>query len=316
MFLAGDIGGTKTHLAIYDEDTLLSQKKFPSGEYAGLGDIAKEFLGNEKVDKACFGVAGPVKDGRCAATNLPWIIDEKELSSQLAIPHVALINDLEANAYGLRVLPEKDFIVVNEGTGKGNQALVSPGTGLGEAGLFFDGDDHIPFACEGGHSDFSPRNEEEIDLLRHLLKEYDHVSFERLLSGPGLYTIYRFLIETNRESDPNPITNDDKKGPMQVTERALDGCPICKRAIALFIAILAGETGNVALKFLSLGGIYIGGGIVPKIQTLFDKKLFMKEFSAKGRFQDLLLAMPVKIVLNQETALLGAMYYAKEKIGA
>jgi len=312
MYLAGDIGGTKTHLVIFEKESILDQKKFPSSNYKSLVDIVDEFLDGKSVDRACFGIAGPIKDNRCNATNLPWVIDAREFD----IPSVALINDLEANAYGIRELCDDDFFVVNKGHGVGNQALISPGTGLGEAGLFFDGNDHIPFACEGGHCDFSPRNEEEIELLHYLTKQFTHVSFERLLSGPGLYNIYRFLIDTDRITDRDVITNDNGLGPQHVTERALEGSVACTRAIALFISILGGEVGNVALKFLSLGGIFIGGGIVPKLGKLFDKDLFMSAFTGKGRFCDLLKGMEVKVIRNQETALLGAKYYAENKIGA
>ena len=203
-YLAGDIGGTKTHLSIVIEDggkfESVKDQKFPSQKYPNLRSIVKEFLKENKqeLSKACFGIAGPVKKGKSQATNLPWLVDCDVLAKELNIEKVSLINDLEANAYGLNLLTKEEFYTLNEGdpNAKGNQAMVSPGTGLGEAGIFFDGKKHIPFACEGGHVDFAPKNELEDELLRYLRKKFKHVSYERILSGPGLYNLYQFLVST------------------------------------------------------------------------------------------------------------------------
>lgn len=301
MFLAGDIGGTKTHLALYEDDgTPIRDQKFPSKDYKALSDIITEF-GGEAASKACFGIAGPIEQGKCIATNLAWVVDPKDLP----IPKSFLINDLEANAWGLRMLKEEEFYTLSPGDGNntGNQALVSAGTGLGEAGLFFNGEDHIPFACEGGHCDFAPRNEREIDLLKFLMDEFGHASYERILSGPGLYNLYRFVSKGADEG----ITE-----PKQVTERALDGSSEnCVETLKLFVEIYGAEAGNTALKMMALGGVYIGGGIAPKILKFIKEDHFMEAFMAKGRFEDLLSHVSVKIVLNEKTALLGATYYAQ-----
>lgn len=316
MILAGDIGGTKTHLAFFEKGVMQFNEKYRSRDYASLEEIVGHFIGKVegRVQRACFGIAGPIRDGQCQATNLPWIVDGKVLSTLLKIEKTFLINDLESNAYGLKLLQPEEFFVLNEGSSNsvGNQALISAGTGLGEAGIYWNGQNHIPFACEGGHADFAPRNELEMELLRYLHKKFGHVSYERLLSGPGLYNIYRFLIDLRLEEAEEALEGGDLA--KEITEKALKkSCQACVRSLDWFVNLYGGEAGNLALKMLALGGVFIGGGIAPKILPLLKGKEFMKRFVDKGRFAPLLSQIPVKVVLNENTALLGAARYAEEK---
>lgn len=320
MFLAGDIGGTKTHLALFDKDLQhpIEDKKFPSKEFKSLTEIVDLFLkGKKQVKKACFGIAGPIQNGMCKATNLPWVITTDDLAQVLHTPSIALINDLEANAWGIRTLSEEDFVVLNKGKEqpKSHQALISAGTGLGEAGLFYDGKEHIPFACEGGHCDFAPTNDEEVLLWSYLRKKFDHVSFERVLSGPGFVNIYKFIVETKILEPSDPKAMKEEFLAKTITEKALDkSCPACVKTLDWFISFYGAEAGNLALKFLSLGGLYIGGGIAPKIIERMKDSIFVKSFTNKGRFSDLLSSIPVKVVLNPLTALFGSAYYAKNRL--
>lgn len=317
MILAGDIGGTNTRLALFEQGEMAGpEKKYPSRSYQGLEEIVREFLGGKKVSRACFGVAGPVREGVCKATNLPWVVDAAQMSRTLQIPSVHLLNDLEANAYGIKVLKPEELALLHEGKKqKGNQALISAGTGLGEAGLYWDGEKHHPFACEGGHSDFAPRNALEIELFVYLKKKYPHVSYERVVSGPGLYEIYRFLIETGREKTSSEVEAEMKKGdPAAVVSEwgRLNKDLGCIHALDWFISLYGAEAGNLALKFLALGGVYIGGGIAPHILEKM-KRGFSAAFADKGRFKPLLETIPIWVVLNDNAALLGAASYAAGK---
>ncbi len=317
MILAGDIGGTNTRLALFklEQDCFqaVSSAVFPSREHGSLEEIVAAFVSSQKchVDRASFGIAGPIKNGRCEATNLAWTIDSRQLAAELKIEKVVLINDLEANAYGIAELESKDFVVLNQGIpdAGGNAAIISAGTGLGEAGLFWDGKRHRPFACEGGHTDLAPRNELEMDLLRYLLTKFSRVSYERAVSGPGLVNIYEFLRDTGREQESPRIAEEMRQqSPAQVISKAaIDGsCPLSMRALDLMISLYGAEAGNLALKILSTGGLFVGGGIAPKILPKLTGPLFMEAFVAKGRMSPLLKAMPVRIILNDKTALLGA----------
>ncbi len=316
MILAGDIGGTHTRLALFDKERQIIEQKFSSREYHGLEIIVKEFLQSQKskVSRACFGVAGPVREGRCQATNLPWVIDAAHMSQELHIDVVHLLNDLEANAYGLRVLKKEELFVLQQGTAqKGNQALIAAGTGLGEAGLYWDGKIHRPFACEGGHTDFAPRNEMEIELFLFLKKKFGHVSYERVVSGPGLHSLYQFLMETRREKPSTEVeASMGQKDPSRViSEWGRQGKdPACSRALDWFLSLYGAEAGNLALKFLSLGGLFIGGGIAPHLVENLKKGSFLSAFVDKGRFANLLKSIPVWVVLNDNTALLGAAHFA------
>jgi glucokinase len=326
MILAGDIGGTHARLAFFDvhngDFSLVSASVFPSREYAGLDEIVAKFVDTANVhpDTACFGVAGPVRNGRVEASNLPWTIDSKRLADELKIKKAVLINDVEANAWGIRFLDSTDVVALTQHkeTPVGNQAVIAAGTGLGEAGMYWDGSKHQVFACEGGHTDFAPRNKLEIDLLRYLQARFGHVSYERIVSGPGLVNIFHFLRDTSRGKEPKWLTEEmSHSDPAAAISRAaLDGkCGLSEQALDLFISIYGAEAGNLALKILATGGVYLGGGIVPKILPKLFGPLFMRAFIDKGRMQPLMESMPVRAITNDKTALLGAAHCAIVRTG-
>jgi glucokinase len=318
MILAGDIGGTSARLAFYEVQgsrwIARAEKTYPSRQYGGLEDIAREFAAATglQAQRACFGIAGPVRNGRVVTSNLAWTVDAAVVARELRIPTVTLINDLEANAYGVACLKAGEWVELNPGApgACGNLAVVSAGTGLGEAGVFWDGKEHHPFACEGGHSGFAPRTELEIELLRYLRGEFGaHVSIERVLSGPGLVNIYRFL----RDCDKVPgavaldVETSGKDLSASISTAALAGTnALCVKALEMFVGIYGAEAGNFALKIFSMGGMYIGGGIAPKILEKMKNRLFMEAFLDKGRMRSVLEAMPVRVIINPNTALLGA----------
>jgi glucokinase len=315
--LVGDIGGTNTRLAIIEmvkgHFNFLAEATLPSREELSLESALRKFLSNplHPITRVCLGVAGPVSYGRCEATNLPWVIDSQEIARQLNLPLVNLINDLEAKAYGIAELGTKDFEVLNQGTpnAQGNRAVVSAGTGLGEVGLFWDGREYRPFASEGGHADFAPRNHLEMDLLDYLLKRHARVSAERVISGQGLLNIYQFLKDTGRAEEPTWLVDQmrHKDPPAVITEIALEGrSSLCTQALDLFVSIYGAEAGNLALKVMAIGGVYLGGGIAPKIIAKMKDPVFMNAFTAKGRMRPLLQAIPVRVILNPKVALLGA----------
>jgi len=317
MILAGDIGGTKTRLALFTAagERLEScvEETFPSREHGGLNEIVRAFVSQQQmsVTHAGFGVAGPVKHSRSETTNLPWVVDARQLAGQLGIASVVLINDLEANAYGVAALEGKDFVILSHGApdAEGNAAIIAAGTGLGEAGLYWDGAQHHPFACEGGHTDFAPRNELEIELLRYLLTRFTRVSYERVLSGPGLYNIYQFLRDTGRGKEPVWLTEElrEQDPAATISQAALtDRSALCVQALDLFVSLYGAEAGNLALKVMATGGLYVGGGIAPRILQKLQDSTFVQAFITKGRMQPLLEAMPVRVILNDKTALLGA----------
>ena len=327
MILAGDIGGTKTNLALFEiRDNMLhmlSQKQFPSREYSSLTEIISAFEEQSsayKIDAACFGIAGPVIDGRCRTTNLPWDISTSDLQEHLHIDKVRLMNDLEATAYGMLYLPEDEFVDLNP-TGRsvdGNRAVIAAGTGLGEAMLFYDGTDYHPIGSEGGHSDFAPVTGQQDELLKWMRNRYPgHVSYERILSGPGIYTLYEFLYESGFAPQPASMMNiaEGKDRSAMVSECALkEQDPLCMETLRLFAEIYGAEAGNLALKSMSLGGVYIGGGIAPKILPVMTNRHFMNGFASKGRFEEMLRGMQVKISLNPETALLGAAHFVMDRL--
>lgn len=317
MILAGDIGGTNSRLAFAlpqgERFKIEVEQTYSSREHDNLESVVADFVARHgrRVEHACFGVAGPVRHGRCEATNLPWAIDARRLARQLDLPAAGLINDLEANAYGIAVLEDKDFVVLNPGDpgAEGNAAILSAGTGLGEAGLYWDGRRHRVFASEGGHADFAPRTELEIDLLRHLLTLFDRVSYERVLSGPGLLHIYEFLRDTGRGEEPLWLAEKMRgQDPAAVISReALEGkSETCARALELFVSLYGAEAGNLALKIMATGGLFLGGGIAPKIVAKLKEPGFLEAFTDKGRMKPLLEAVPVRVILNDMTALLGA----------
>ena len=321
MILAGDIGGTKTHLALFRRKNRgLAQVRgeiFQSRDYAGLEEAIRKFLPKKKtaIDGACFGVAGPVLDGRCETTNLPWTIEAESIAKSFGIPTVHLLNDLEATAYGSLFLPDEDFHTLNPGRpqARGNRAVISAGTGLGEAVLFRDGDGYRASASEGGHTDFGPRNPTEIALLEYLLKRHPHVSYERIVSGPGLLNIHQFMKDTGRAEEPERLRKrmavEDPAA--VITEAASTGRPeVCVKTVELFVSIYGAEAGNLALKALAIGGIFLGGGIAPRILPKLSDGAFMEAFVDKGRYASLLRSIPVRIILNETVGLLGAARYA------
>lgn len=316
MILAGDIGGTNTRLALFEKGRMVGgERKFPSPKYNSLEEIIREFLQGKTVTKACFGVAGPIRDGTCKITNLTWNIDAAHISQTLRIGSVHLLNDLEANAYGLKALKKEELYLLHEGKRQtGNQALIAAGTGLGEAGLFWDGKSHRPFACEGGHTDFAPRNALEMELLVYLKKKFGHVSYERIVSGPGLHNLFQFLVETGKQKWAPAVKAEMEKGdPARVVSEwgRENKDPACVYALDWFISLYGAEAGNMALKFLSLGGFYVGGGIAPHLVDKIKKGTFHSSFVDKGRFKELLASIPIWIVLNDNAALLGAANYAE-----
>jgi glucokinase len=323
MILAGDVGGTKVHLALYDfingKLEPSRDKQYPAKEYSGLEEIVREFLGTAKPSAACFGVPGPVRDGRLRLTNLPWTLDSRELAAGLAIDHVFLINDLQANGYGIAELSPDQIFTLNEGDPRqmGNRALISAGTGLGEAFLVWNGRRDDPFPSEGGHVDFAPRSEDEIDLLRFLRQKYNgRISFERVVSGQGLTNIYEFLREVRGVEEPAWLaTRMAEEDPNAViTELALAAkSEICEKTMDMFVSAYGAEAGNLALKILSVGGLYVGGGIAPRILGKLKDGTFMKAFTDKGRLSQLLVNMPVRIILDSGSAVLGAASYAEAR---
>ena len=318
MILAGDIGATRTRLAAFETEgnriQRVVEKTYMSQEHAGLPEILAQFIRAEgiPVHSACLGVAGPVRNGRSKISNLPWIIDSRELAKQLKLDFVGLLNDLEAYAYGIDALDSKDFITLSEGSedAEGNRAVISARTGLGVAGLYWDGFRHHPFACEGGHADFAPRNDLEMQLLVYLQKRYGRISCERILSGPGIRNIYEFLRDEHKAEEPAWLHDQIASAPdppALISQLALEGkAAICDQTLSIFVSAFGAETGNCALNFMSTGGIFIGGRIAAKNVTRMKDPVFMKSFLDKGRMEALLKDMPVKIILNDDCGLIGA----------
>ena len=321
IVLAGDIGGTSARMAYFniqdDRIVSVSPRVFPSAQFSGLVDLVEEFVSSrdEKADAACFSIAGAVRREHVFTPNLGWAVDAGEISRRFSIRDVHVINDLEANAYGIATLEQSDFAVLNRGLedAAGNQAVVSAGTGLGEAGLYWDGSRYHPFATEGGHSDFAPRNRLEVDLFLYLLERFGRVSCERIVSGPGIYNIYQFLRDTGRGTESKEVAEEMKLGnrPAVISRFALAGaCALCAQTLEIFISLYGAEAGNCALKVMATGGVFIGGGIAPKIIEKLKGPLFMETFAAKGRLRSLMESMPVRVILNDMTALRGAARYA------
>lgn len=328
LLLAGDVGGTKTNLAIFAMDEqrghlqLLRNERYPSGDFDGLGAIAKRFLekgGEGKIHAACFGIPGPVSNNRAQPTNLKWAVDGAELGTLLGIPSVSLLNDLAANAYGITELAPEDFVTLQDGLKNpaGNRCVISPGTGLGEAGLFWDGKKYRVWACEGGHSDFAPRSEIEVQLLAYLQTRFGHVSNERVVSGQGLTNIYAFLRDTGIGKQ-TPAAAEEMKttDPAKViTKYAESGeSQMCMQAVEIFVHCLAMEAANFALRAMATGGVYIGGGVPSKLLWKIKAPAFRQAFSAKGRLETLLEGMPLKVILNDQAALFGAARYALDTL--
>jgi len=317
MILAGDIGGTHSRLAFFDVANgafrQVSSSVFPSRDYRGLDEIVSRFLEDSRLhpEAACFGIAGPVRKGRVEASNLPWIVECEQLASKFKLAHTVLINDLEASAWGIATLEAKDLVPLNPGkarTGE-NLGVIAAGTGLGEAGMYWDGSHYRILACEGGHADFGPRTELEIELLRYLAARYGHVSYERVLSGPGLVNVFHFLRDTGRGTEPEWVSQEMRSGDpaAAISRAAIEGrCGLCEQALDLFVSVYGAEAGNLALKLMATGGIYIGGGIAPQILPKLSEPRFLESFRGKGRMQPLLEGIPVNVITNDSIALRGA----------
>lgn len=354
MILAGDIGGTKTHLALFDWTTERVQpirlETFHSADYKSLDEMLEEFLTPPKpptpideleqtndeseesraepkpeepvkIDAACFGVAGPVIENRCRTTNLPWLVDGAALAKQFDIPRVRLLNDLEAMAYGILLLRPDELVTLNPGTPPSQKqaiALIAAGTGLGECILFWDGTKYRPMPSEGGHTDFAPNSDNEIELLRHVRSQYLHVSYERIVSGPGLHAIYEYLRDT-KKNEPTWLAEKIKAGDpaAEIAEAGLKAqAEIAMQALDLFASIYGAEAGNLALKGMAINGVYLGGGIAPKLLSKLKDGTFMKAFTNKGRYKRQMGHIPVHVVMNQRTALIGAASVAAQLVSA
>jgi glucokinase len=317
MILAGDIGGTNARLAYFQPQNghlrLVSERTFPSREHREFGEIVVQFLDDSGThpDAACFGIAGPVRNGRVETSNLPWVIEQSRLAKQIHLPATLLINDLEASAWGIGALETTDLVALNpvSGPAVGNQAVIAPGTGLGEAGLFWDGSRHQVFACEGGHTDFGPQGDLQIELFRFLEKRFGHVSYERILSGPGLVNVYEFLRASGcgKESEEFAVVLKNSDPAAAISRAALDGSqPLAEKALDLWISVYGAEAGNLALKLMATGGLFLAGGISPKILAKLKGPLFMQAFLNKGRLRALVEQVPVQVVTNEKAGLLGA----------
>lgn len=321
MILAGDIGGTKVNLACYERigGALhpVAEETFPSRQFPSLNEIVAKFCAGKDwpLSRACFGIAGPVLNGVCHATNLPWIVEAATLSTQLGGIPTLLLNDLEANASGIKVLGPNELCLLQHGDSGavGNMALISAGTGLGQAGLYWVGMDHRPFACEGGHADFSPNSDLDAELYFHLQKKFGHVSWERVLSGQGLVNTYEFLRKRSGIAEPCWLAEEmESEDPAAaITQSALaKKDPVCEQTLDAFVRHYGAQAGNVALIFMATGGLYIGGGIAPRILPKLQEPAFLEAFLNKGRLRPLLEKIPVRVILNPKTALLGAAHRA------
>jgi glucokinase len=321
MILAGDIGGTHTRLALFENTDaslkLAVERIYPSRDHTSLDEIITLFLSDHKeaIDCACFGIAGPVIHGEVSTPNLAWTVNALRLARCVGVDSIWLINDLQAHASGVDDLAAVDFVALNQvEAGAGNGALIAAGTGLGEAGLYWDGARRWAFPCEGGHTDFAPRNEIEIALLEYLLRKFGRVSYERVVSGPGLANVYAFLRDTGKEQEPEWLKQQLQKSADPVAVISEDGMqgktPICERTIDIFVSVYGAEAGNLALKMLATGGVFLSGGIAAKILPKLAGPLFMKAFVTKGRLQPLLESIPVKVIVNDRVGLIGAARYA------
>jgi glucokinase len=327
LVLAGDIGGTKTRLGLFEADggrlTPGAERTYSSAAYATFDELVAGFVAETgaRCDGAGLGIAGPVAGRRVHTTNLPWLIDADDLERRLAIPSVRLLNDLEATAWGLDELAPEDLAVLQEGdrTAQGNRAVIAAGTGLGEAGLFWEGGRFRPFATEGGHASFSPADALELDFLRFLSERHGHVSWERVLSGPGLVNVFQFMLVHGGETVPEwlGVALSERDAAAVIVEAARrQGHPACVAAVELFVRLYGSEAGNLALHHLATGGVFVAGGIAPKILDFLSAPSFRTAFSAKGRLQGLLERIRVTVVLNERTALLGAARAATSEAAA
>ena len=320
MILAGDVGGTKTSLALYRREAggLLRDRMatYRSREHAGLDPILRDFLGGGgSVERACVGVAGPVEDGRCRLTNLDWEVDEASLRRTLGIRDAYLVNDVQATASSLPLLQESDRATIREGAAdlRGNMAVLAAGTGWGEGFLVGSAGGYIPFPSEGGHVDFAPRDDREMRLHAFLRGKYGRVSMERVLSGPGLHDIYRFLLEEEKMEEESGIAGEVAGGEPQraIVRIGVAGGPgTCAETLRIFCSLYGAEAGNLALHYLATGGVYLAGGIAPAILPALRRGEFLSAFLDKGRMRSLLSRVPVVVILDPAAPLLGAASFA------
>lgn len=324
MIIAGDIGGTKTNVALFDGEgerigRVVVQQSFPSRDYGSLEAILAEFVSThrpEVITHACFGVAGPVVEGRVEATNLVWTVSDRKLAETLGVPSVLLINDLEATAYGIEELRPEQLYTLNEGAGerRGHRALIAAGTGLGMAAIFDDGRRYHPMASEGGHTDFAPRNEQEFEMLKYLRARIGgRVSYERALSGMGLFNIYSFLRDTGYAEEPDWLAREIESGDKSaaVSRAGVAGkSELASKALQMFVELYGAMSGNLALMLKPFGGLYIGGGIAPKIIEKLKDGTFMRNYEDKGRMSGIVRSIPVRVILDDHTALYGAAHRA------
>jgi glucokinase len=321
VILAGDVGGTKCNLALFAEKNgkleFVFQERFASKEFARFDLIVREFsrragpyMGQEKIRAAGFGVAGPVIDNRIHATNLPWIVDAEALAQEVGVKSIVLVNDLGATGHSLEHLPPEDFCVLNVGTPvpAASRALLAAGTGLGEGILFWEGSRYKVVPSEGGHSDYAPRSDQQIELLKFMRHRYPQVSWELILSGRGFRTLHEFIAPSVK----HPIFEDPDADPAPfITKSGLDrSCPVCVEALDLWTNIYGAEAGNLALKVLALGGVYVAGGIAVKILPKMKDGTFFNSFKDKWHFEQMLMDVPVSVVLNESAPLIGAAYEA------
>jgi glucokinase len=321
LILAGDVGATKTSLGVYSREKgpyeAIIEETYPSDRYSSLEALVGDFLSQAhlEVERAVFGVASPVVGGRTTVINLPWVIDEVQLKRTLNLTSVRLLNDLEALAQGVPLLEPPDLHTLNEGkpAPDGTKAVIAPGTGLGEAFLIWDGSQYRPHASEGGHTDFGPTTPLESDLLHYLRNNWEHVSYERICSGMGLPNIYTYLRDSGSIEEPawlaEQLAAADDPTPIIVNAGLDNKAKLCTDTLNLFVSVLGSEAGNLALKVLATGGVYLGGGIPPRIMPAFEGKVFMQAFLNKGRLSDLLTNVPVYVILNPRTALIGAAFH-------
>lgn len=326
LVFAGDIGGTKTFLGLFtdrgDALELVKEATFINASFSSHEEIIGEFLEEAetgRISSATFGIACPVEDNRCRLTNLPWIVDADEIKEKFGLKKVSLINDLVATAWGIELLDEEDLYVLKEGDRRqGNAALIAAGTGLGEAILYWDGRTYLPSGSEGGHTDFAPRTPLEMELLDYLSEVYGHVSYERVLSGSGLENIYEFLKAARDSIEPEYLKKrfETEEAAPVISSEAMHGeDKNCKDALEIFLSVYGAEAGNLALKTLSVAGVYIGGGIAPKILHAMEGNAFVEGFIKKGRFERLLSRVPVYVIMNQRTGLMGAANHAASLTG-
>jgi glucokinase len=318
--LVGDIGGTKTGLALAevrgDGVSLELERRYPSRRSVALGDIVTTFFDETggQCELAAFAVAGPVVSGRSKTTNLPWQIDAAALQKSLGFRRVGLLNDLEAVAWGVPALSADELAVIQSGRSDalGNACVVAAGTGLGEAGLFWNGTRHQPFATEGGHTDFAPTDEREFALLNHLQRRVGRVSWERVVSGMGIGNIYEFLAQWHKAAHPPAVAEalrSDGDIAAAVADAAARGHAVCRESMELFAVLYGREAGNTALKHMALGGVFLGGGIAPKNLALLREPGFVEGFCDKGRMRGLMEQIPVRVILDEHTPLYGAARY-------